>query len=109
MPENCPTKQYWSNQIPAPETKKRLDEGEKRFNSLDLHLNDMKNQISNFSKEMQEWKEENAQQHKDIMNALKEIKNGTANKNVEYIVYGIIVIFALSALYFIFEKVGLPR
>ena len=105
----CEPIKYWANQIPAPETKKRLEEGDKRFNSLDLCLNDMKNQIEQFSKEMKEWKTENSDQHKELMEAIKEIKTGSANKNVEYIVYSILVIFALASLYFIFDRVGLPR
>ena len=45
MPDELKTKEYWSNQIPAPETKRRLEEGDRRFGILDIHLNDMKNQI----------------------------------------------------------------
>lgn len=111
MVDELKTKEYWSNQIPAPETRQRLAEGDKKFNSLDLHLNDMKNQIEQFSDEMKAWKLENAQQHKDIMLALKEIKTDTVSQ-VEFapirkLIYGatgVILTIVLSALIYLIIK-----
>ena len=105
MPDELKTKEYWSNQIPAPETKRRLEEGDRRFGILDIHLNDMKNQIERFSDEMKEWKTENAKQHEELMCAIKENQAGSVSQ-VEFtpirkIVYGTVgfVLFAvLSAV-----------
>jgi len=105
------TKQYWSNQIPAPETRKRLEEGEKRFNSIDIGLINMKNQIERFSDEMREWKTENAKQHEDILKALKDIKSDSVSQieftPIRKLVYGAagFILFAvLSAIVYLVIK-----
>jgi hypothetical protein len=57
--------------------------------------------------------EQSNDQNKIILGELKtmieSLDNKYANKNAEYIAYSVVIIFALSALYFIFDRIGLPR
>jgi hypothetical protein len=87
---------YWSNQIPAPETKERLQEGDKRFNSIDMHLNDMKNDIDKIKISIDNFHITNMAEHNQIMVALKDIKDNAASKLTEKIVYGAVMIILVA-------------
>jgi hypothetical protein len=87
---------YWSNQIPAPETKERLQEGDKRFNSLDICLNDMRNEIDKIKISIDNFHFTNKAEHNQIMVALKDIKDNSASKLTEKIVYGAVMMILIA-------------
>lgn len=64
----------------------------------DTHFAYMKNNQDQILKQLKGIRE-------DIGNLDKKY----ASKNVEKIVYGIVILFALSAVYFIMDTVGLPH
>ena len=87
---------YWSNQIPAPETKERLQEGDKRFNSIDMCLNDMRNDIDKIKISIDNFHVTNKAEHSQIMIALKDIKDNSASKLTEKIVYGAVMLILVA-------------
>ena len=107
MVDELTKKEYWSNQIPAPETKRRLEEGDKRFNSIDMCLNDMRNDIDTIKTSIENFHVTNKAEHSQIMLALKDIKDNAASKLTEKIVYGavmIILVAVFSAVIYLFIK-----
>lgn len=58
---------------------------------------------------MKKNQDEILKQLKAIRSDISELDQKYASKNVEKIVYGIVILFALSAVYFIMDTVGLPH
>jgi len=84
---------------PAPQTLKFIEE-QLKFNQLmTISMNDVKNDIKNVCLSINTSNEQNKIEHKAIINRLGRIEKFTI---------GILVIFALASLYFLFQKAGLP-
>ena len=84
---------------PAPQTIKFIEEQIKFNQQILLEMKDVKNDIKNVCTQMHENNEQNKDEHRAIMGRLGRI---------EKFALGILLIFALASLYFIFVKVGLP-
>lgn len=69
------------------------------FNKYNVDFALMGEEMKSLTKVITESNEENIEQHKQILSRIGRI---------EVFILGVLVIFALSALYFIFSKVGLP-
>jgi hypothetical protein len=61
-------------------------------------ISDVKIEMAIFKEELKNIAEENMKQHREILERIKRI---------EGFIIGLLVLFALSAVYFIFTKVGL--
>jgi hypothetical protein len=83
---------------PAPQTLKFMDEQRDFNKKVDLAMNDMKHDIKDIADLVRITNEQNTCQHKEIMDRIGRI---------EQFAIGILVIFAMAAVYFIFSKVGL--
>ena len=99
---------YWSNQVPAPETKQRLNEGDKRFNSIGMQLSDMRNDIDKIKISIDNFHVTNKAEHSQIMLALKDIKDNAASKLTEKIVYGAVMLILVAVfsavIYLVIQK-----
>jgi predicted metalloenzyme YecM len=84
---------------PAAQTKKFMEEQIKFNQQMQLDMRDMKNDIKNICLQMQENNEQNRSEHRQIMSRLGKI---------EKFALGTLIIFALAALYFLFQRAGLP-
>ena len=84
---------------PAPQTLKFMEEQLKFNQTMTISMNDVRNDIKNVCNSINISNEQNKLEHKAIMNRLGRI---------EKFAFGILVIFALSSLYFLFIKAGLP-
>lgn len=84
---------------PAEKTINFMNEQSKFNQSMQISMNDLRHDIKDLCKSLGTSNEVNESQHEEIIKRLGRMeKFGLA----------ILVIFALSALYFIFMKVGLP-
>jgi len=75
-------------------------ETQAHFNKYNVDFALMGEEMKSLTKAIKESNEENIEQHKQILSRIGRI---------EVFILGVLVIFALSALYFIFAKVGLPN
>jgi hypothetical protein len=84
---------------PAPQTLKFMEEQLKFNQTMTISMNDVRNDIKNVCKSIQDSNEINKVEHKAIMTRLGRI---------EKFALGTLVIFALASLYFLFRNAGLP-
>lgn len=84
---------------PAKATVEFMKEQRDFNKKVELTMNDMKHDIKDLSSAIRESTEQNRCEHKEIMGRIGRI---------EQFVIGILLIFAMATLYFIFSKVGLP-
>lgn len=84
---------------PSKQTEKFMEEQSKFNQTMTIAMNDVRNDIKNVCKTIESSNERNVEEHKAIMNRLGRI---------EKFAIGTLVIFALAALYFLFQKAGLP-
>lgn len=88
--------------IPAPQTLEFMEK-------VNIQMTKFEGQIESVCSKL----DQNACEHKEIMEKMDKFIDGCekkfATKLTEKIVYIIVGIFALAALYFIFNEVGLPH
>lgn len=84
---------------PAPLTTEFMKEQRDFNKQIELSMKDMNNDVKNICKTIEFSNNQNAEEHKAMMSRLGRI---------EKFALGTLVIFALSALYFLFKNAGLP-
>jgi hypothetical protein len=84
---------------PSTSTRKFMEEQAKFNQHMEIAMNDVRNDIKSVCQTIELSNCQNKEEHKAIMNRLGRI---------EKFAFGILVIFALAALYFLFQKAGLP-
>ena len=90
----------WRNQQPAKQTCEYMEKTTDKFNHFEITMMEVKNDIKLLSQSIESSNEINTQQHKDILRRLSRL---------EMFALGTLIIFALAALYLIFDSVGLPH
>jgi len=85
--------------IPAVATLEFMEEQRKFNQTVIISMNDLKNDIHNVCKSIQDSNDINKEEHKAIMSRLGRI---------EKFALGTLLIFALASLYFLFRNAGLP-
>ena len=83
--------------MPAPQTLEFIEETRQKFTTYEISMNNMTNQIKNLDEKID-----------TIIVKLDCIDGKYAGKWTERWIVAITLLFALSALYFIFKSVGLP-
>lgn len=85
---------------PAPKTITFMEKQLEFNKKIEISMNDMKNDIQNLCVSMRENNIQNKEQHKEILKQVNQLRKWAL---------GVLVIFALAAVYYIFQAVGLPK
>jgi hypothetical protein len=84
---------------PSPLSHKFMEETQEQVNNLKIQLTAMTKDIQYLCKSLEENNEQNKEQHKEIIRRIG---------RMEKFALAVLVIFSLTALYYVFHAVGLP-
>lgn len=95
----CEPKKYWSNQVPAPETKERLKEGDKKFEFIEISMVKMNGKIDKLVLSVETNNTLNQVQHKEILDRLG---------NIETWAVRFLIGCGIVLAYFVLNSIGVP-